>query len=654
MVIIPREICRSLDQAMSHEWLVTNGLGGYASSSISCANTRRYHGLLVAALNPPLGRTVMLAKMGEEVEVDGFVYRLGTNEYESGTIHPDGYLYLERVELEGMIPTFDYRTPSFHITKTIWMEHGHNTTYLRYTLSTESRPVRITILPFCTYRDAGILVRGSIDWHFGIQASEGKLEVKAHPEAVAYRVLTAPVTSYTPLDLWYWRFKHRVDQELGFDAVEDLYIPGQFRAALEPGESLTVIATIENDAQVDRDGAVALERERARQRTLTIGARDDVERQLFAAADQFVVDRHVDSTPLHSILAGYHWFTDWGRDTMISLEGLTLLTGRASIARDILWAFSRYVDQGILPNRFPEGQIGASPAEYNTMDATLWFFHALDRYLAASRDDGLVRELYPVLAAIIEWHVKGTRYNIHVDPADALLYGGAPGVQLTWMDAMVGDWVVTPRIGKPVEINALWYRALCLMQQWAVLVGTSAAPYAEMAARVRSSFGRFWYAAGEYLYDVLDGPGGNDATLRPNQIFALSLTDDLVSHERAASILRVVQRDLVTPKGLRTLSPNDPNFLAHYRGDQRERDSAYHRGLVWPWLVGAFVDACVRYNADWQGVGPYFRALPALLTEAGIGTLPEIYESLPPFRPVACIAQAWTVAETLRAYRRVF
>ncbi len=654
MLIIPREICCNLDQAFGREWLVTNGLGGYASSSIACANTRRYHGLLVAALHPPLGRTVMLAKMGEEVEVDGFAYRLGANEYESGTIHPDGYLYLERVELEGMIPTFYYRTPSFLLAKTIWMEHGHNTTYLRYSLSTDSQPVRLTILPFCTYRDAGTLVRGSVDWHMNIQASAGALEVRAYPEAIPYRVLTAPAASYTALDLWYWRFKHRVDQELGFDAVEDLYIPGQFRVPLEPGESFTVIATIENDDQVDRDGAAALEREQARQRAITISARDDVERQLFAAADQFVVERQVDGTPLHSIIAGYHWFTDWSRDAMISLEGLTLLTGRDSVARDILWAFSRHVEQGILPNRFLERQPGAVPVEYNTMDATLWFFHALDRYLTASHDRELLRALYPVLEAIIEWHVKGTRYNIHVDPADGLLYGGQPGVQLTWMDAKVGDWVVTPRIGKPVEINALWYRALCLMQQWSALVGASAVPFAEMAARVRSSFSRFWYAEGGYLYDVLDGPGGNDATLRPNQIFALSLADDLVTRERALATLNIVQRHLLTPKGLRSLSPTDSNFRPHYHGDQRARDSAYHRGLVWPWLVGAFVDACERFGADLEAVRLYLKAMPALLTEAGFGTLPEIYEGMPPYRPVACIAQAWTIAETLRAYRRAF
>jgi predicted glycogen debranching enzyme len=653
MLIIPREVCCNLDQAFAREWLVTNGLGGYASSSIAGANTRRYHGLLVAALDPPLRRTVLLAKVGEEVEVDEFAYRLGTNEYESGTIHPDGYLYLERVELDGMIPTFFYRTPTFLLTKTVWMEHGQNTTYLRYTLSSESRPIRLTLLPFCTYRDAHALIRGSIDWHLSVQERDGGLEIRALPDAVPYRVLTAPAMGYTSLDLWYWRFKHRVEQERGLDAVEDLYLPGQFRASLAPGESITLIATTENEDRVDRDGGAALERERARQRGLVAGARDDMERQLFAAADQFIVERRVENIPLQTVIAGYHWFTDWGRDTMIALEGLTLLTDRATVARDILRTFSHYVDQGMLPNRFPE-TCTATKVEYNTIDATLWFFHALDRYISATRDEDLLRELFPVLSSVVDWHIKGTRHNIHVDPKDGLLYGGEPGVQLTWMDAKVGDWVVTPRIGKPVEINALWYHSLCLMGKWAAQVGASSETYGDLAARVRSSFDRYWYAVGGYLYDVLDGPGGNDATLRPNQIFALSLADDLVSSERAHSILQIFQRDLLTPAGLRTLSPLDPNFHPRFRGDQRERDGAYHRGIIWPWLIGAYVDACLKIGADPGAARPFFDNLPALLSEAGIGTLGEIHEALPPYRPVGCIAQAWSVAEALRAYRRLF
>jgi predicted glycogen debranching enzyme len=336
---------------------------------------------------------------------------------------------------------------------------------------------------------------------------------------------------------------------------------------------------------------------------------------------------------------------------MIALEGLSLLTGRFAEAKDILMAFVRYVDQGMLPNRFPDAGVDAAPVEYNTVDASLWYFHALDRYLAATNDAALLSELFPILESIIDWHVKGTRYNIHVDPADGLLYAGEPGVQLTWMDAKVGDWVVTPRIGKPVEINALWYRALTLMAKWAARVGQSPMNYSNLAARARASFDRFWYAKGGYLYDVLDTESGDDASLRPNQLFAISLPDDLVASDRAKSILEVVTRSLLTPFGLRTLSPQDPNYHWLYRGNQRERDAAYHQGMVWTWLIGAYVDAHLKVYGDRAQARAVLEAFRLNLSTAGMGTLPEIFESEPPFRPVGCFAQAWSVAEVLRAWR---
>jgi predicted glycogen debranching enzyme len=648
MIIIPREICRDLNQALTREWLVTNGLGGYASSSISGANTRRYHGLLVASLNPPSARTVMLSKIDEEVQVGGFTYRLGTNEYESGTIHPDGYLYLERVELDGMTPTFCYQAANFSLTKTVWMEHGQNTTYIRYALDAASQPIQLTLLPLCTYRDFHAEVRGSLDWHFGIQAREGETEITAFPNAAPYRLLMLPAANFVPLDLWYWRFRHRVEQERGLDSVEDLYLPGLLRVSLHPGESITLIATTEHADVVERDVEAAFQRERARQSALAAHARDDFEKQLFVAADQFIVQRQAEDRYLHTVIAGYHWFGDWGRDTMIALEGLTLLTGRCAEARDILLTFARYVDQGMLPNRFPDAGIDTAPVEYNTVDATLWYFHAIDRYLAVTHDDALLRELFPILESIVAWHVRGTLYNIRVDPTDGLLSAGAPGVQLTWMDAKAGDWVVTPRLGKPVEINALWYRVLRQMEQWARQVGQPSTLYTELATQVRAAFERFWFAEGGYLYDVLDGPNGNDASFRPNQLFALSLADDLVVPARAKWILEVVTRDLLTPFGLRSLSPRHPNYRALYHGDQRERDAAYHQGIVWTWLIGAYVDAYLKVYGDCAQARVVLDAFRAHLAEAGIGTLSEIFESEPPFRPVGCIAQAWSVSEVLR------
>jgi predicted glycogen debranching enzyme len=651
MITIPREICRDLSQALTREWIVTNGLGGYASSTITGANTRRYHGLLVAALKPPAARTVMLSKLDEEVEVSGSIYRLGTNEYESGTIYPEGYLFLDRVELDGMIPTFFYRAASFSLAKTIWMEQGQNTTYVRYALDASSEPIQLTLLPLCTFRDFHTEARGSLDWHFGVEPREDGVVLTAFPGATPLHLIAQPAASYVQLDLWYWRFRHRVEQERGLDWVEDLNLPGLLRARLQPGESLTVIATAESAAAVDRDVAAAYQRAQTRQSTWTSAARDDFEKQLFLAGDQFIVQRRVDQVSLHTVIAGYHWFGDWGRDTMIALEGLTLLTGRFAQARDILLAFSQYVDQGMLPNRFPDAGVDAAPVEYNTADATLWYFHAIDRYLAATQDEALLRELFPVLESIVDWHIRGTRYDIHVDPADGLLYAGQPGVQLTWMDAKAGDWVVTPRIGKPVEINALWYRALRLMAPWAARLGKSPLTYSDLAARVRASFDRFWYAEGGYLYDVIDGPEGSDASLRPNQLFALSLADDLVPPDRAKSVLEVVSRFLLTPYGLRSLSPHDPNYHSLYQGDQRARDGAYHQGIVWAWLIGAYIDAHLRVYGDRAQARVALAAFDKHLSEAGIGTLSEIFEADPPFRPVGCIAQAWSIAEVLRAWR---
>ncbi len=662
MLVIPREICINLDQALTREWLVTNGLGGYASSTIAGANTRRYHGILVASLTPPSARVMMVAKLDEEVEVGGSTLHLGTNEYESGTIHPDGYLYLDRVELDGMIPTFYYRSSQFALSKTIWMEHGGNTTYVRYRLSPESNPILLTLLPLCTFRDFHAEVRGSDTWKFLVQTQPGQVQITAYPGATPYYLLSVPGADYVPMGMWYWRFRHRVEQERGLDSVEDLFLPGLLRHGLLPGQTLTVIATAEGADKVDRDIDAAFERERSRQAVLAAGVEDEFDKQLCIASDQFLVARKVlgagpNAEPVASrtVIAGYPWFTDWGRDTMISLEGLTLVTRRTAIARDILLSFSRFVSQGMLPNRFPDvgPDVRITPVEYNTVDATLWYFHAISRYMAATKDVPLLHELYPILTSIVDWHVKGTRYDIHVDPSDGLLSEGAPGVQLTWMDAKVGDWVVTPRIGKPVEINALWYHALRLMEKWSRELGEDETRYRELAERVMASFDRYWFEKGGYLYDVIDGPSGDDSSLRPNQLFALSLEDGLVSSKRASSVLELVQRELLTPYGLRSLAPSNPNFKPGYRGTQRERDSAYHQGVVWPWLIGAYVDACIRFCPDTARLLGLLNGFQTLLSEAGLGTLCEILEGQAPYRPVGCIAQAWSVAEVLRARRRL-
>ncbi len=652
MLSIPREICCDLNQALPREWLVTNGLGGYASGSITGCNTRRYHGLLVTAGRPPHERTVTLAKIDEEVETEGTTYRLGTNEYVDETIQPAGYVFLERVELDGMIPSFFYRAATFSLTKTIWMEYGRNTTYIRYTLDKDSQPIRLTLLPLCTYRDFHSELRGTADWRFNIQTNANSVRVAAFDRAMPYHLMTTPTVNFVRLDLWYWRFLHRVERERGLDCVEDLYLPGLWHADLQPGESITVIATTEYLPSIQFDIAAARQRECARQNALIENVQDEFAQRLYLAADQFIVQRRVEEQSLNTIIAGYHWFGDWGRDTMIALEGLTLVTGRYADAKNILRAFARYVDKGMLPNRFPDAGIDAAPVEYNTVDATLWYFHAIDRYVSATKDETLLSDLFPILESIIDWHLKGTRYNIKVDPSDSLLYAGEPGVQLTWMDAKVGDWVVTPRIGKPVEINALWYRALKLMDQWSAQMGRASSRYATLATQVRNAFDRFWYADGKYLYDVIDAPQGNDPSLRPNQLFAVSLADDLVSPERAKSILDLVTQNLLTSFGLRSLSPHDQHYTPLFRGDQHARDAAYHQGIVWGWLIGVYIDAYLKVYGDGAAARAMLEPFQAHLSQAGLGSISEVFEGDPPFRPVGCIAQAWSVAEVLRALSR--
>ncbi len=647
MLLIPREICCDLNQALTREWLVTNGLGGFASSTIAGANTRRYHGLLVAALKPPGGRTMTLAKIDEELETGGAMYRLGTNEYENDAIYPTGYVFLDRVEIDGMIPTFFFRAATFSLRKTIWMAHGQNTTYIRYTLEAAREPVRLTLLPLCTLRDFHTHARGWYDWQFSVQMREGDIFIRAKPEAVPYHLLTLPAANFVPMDLWYWRFRHRLEQERGLDSIEDLYLPGQWQVDLEAGQTFTVVVTTEDPATVERDIEAAFQREHARKAALARNARDDFERHLLAAADQFIVQCPAAQEPQSAIIAGYPWFAEWGRDTLIALEGLTLTTRRFAEARNILVRYSHLVDQGMLPRCFQEVQTETSSLEYDSMDTTLWYFHALDRYACATQDDTLLRDLFPVLESIMDWHIQGTRHNIHVDPADGLLYSDRTDIPLTWMDAMVEGWAVTPRLGKPVEVNALWYRALRLMEQWAARLGQSPARYGELAAQVQASFERFWYAEGGYLYDVIDAPFGDDISLRPNQLLALSLDQNLIAFDRAQSVLEVVKRHLVTPYGLRSLSPSDPRYQRLDRANMFAGESARHQGIVWAWLIGPYVDACLQV----YGPGTASAALDGFQThlcEAGLGSISEIFETEPHFRPAGCIAQAWSVAEILR------
>ena len=449
---------------------------------------------------------------------------------------------------------------------------------------------------------------------------------------------------------WYWRVLHRVERERGLDDEEDLFTPGVVEVPLAVGTDVAVILATEPTPSSWDAGRSWQDAQQHQGAVLGPGMEHPLAGQLVLAAEQFRVIRRIagDATPgpQRTVVAGYHWFTDWGRDTMISLPGLTMRPGTLWEARAVLDTYIRYLDQGLLPNRFPDG--GERP-EYNTIDATLWLFQALAAYLRASRDWRFIADRLEALEAVIDWHVRGTRHNIRMDPADGLLAGGEEGVALTWMDARVQDWVVTPRRGKPIEINALWYNALRLMADWCERAMRPAGPYRQMAAHAHSSAQeRFWFADGGYCYDVVDAPEGDDPSLRPNQVIALGLVYPLIEGEPARRTFEVVTAKLLTPYGLRTLSPDDPRYQSTYRGDQRARDAAYHMGLVWPWLLGPYLDARQRLDGEGPTVRRLLEPFTAHLQDAGLGTISEIFESEPPYRPVGCIAQAWSVAEVLR------
>ena len=681
-VALGHGICADLDQALGREWLVTNGIGGFAMGALCGATTRRYHGLLVAALRPPVARTVLVTKCDEVALLpDGTSLALGTDEYADGTLAPAGYGLLDEFALEGSVARWRFRLAGdIVLEQRVWMERARNLTYVRYTLVAtptlvpSTAGVTLTLATYCVARDYHVHQHGRQDWRFLVDALPGGCLVRATADAPAVRLLVGPAAQFTPTGVWYWNLLHRAERERGLDDTEDVYQPGTFSAALQPGDSLT-LALAADDAIVadgigladhERLAAAALVREHARTAELlrraarTTTPLDPVRARLCLAADQFLVARAIPgpagTTEAGStVMAGYPWFTDWGRDTMIALSGLTLPTGRHVEARRILRTFARFLDRGMLPNRFPDGGEALGDDDYNTADATLWLFVALDRYLDATGDSASLAELFPALAGVIEWHQRGTRFGIAVDVGDGLLRSGAPGVQLTWMDAKVGDWVVTPRRGKPVEINGLWHEALALMTEWAERLGQPAGGYAAARDQVAASFGRFWYSAGGYLYDVLDVEGNSgalDAALRPNQAIALAMRHCPVPPGRARQALTVVERDLLTPLGLRTLSPHDPAFQPHFAGDQRQRDGAYHQGTVWPWLIGPYLDARLRLARDMAEREAVRASILAPfrdhLLAAGVGSISEVAEAVPPFRPAGCIAQAWSVAEVLR------
>jgi len=642
MIQFDRGVCHDLAAATSREWLETNGLGGFASSTIIGLNTRRYHALLTAATKPPVGRLVLLSKLEETLIVGEEHVDLSSNQY-PGTIHPRGFEHQVDFRLDPF-PIFTYHIGELVIEKSVFMLHGENTTVVQYHAS---RNCRLEVRPLIAFRDFHSTTHENTAINGKVKFGPGQASITPYEGLptlyIAHNAAEAELASD-----WYRNFEYSEERNRGLDFHEDLYHPLTLTFDLAPKSAATIIASTKEHEVSDAPIYEKYERSRRSKIAASAAVQEDFVHSLTLAADQFIVQRG----SLKTIIAGYHWFGDWGRDTMIALPGLTLVTGHHDIARDILLAFAKYVDQGMLPNVFPDA--GDTP-EYNTVDATLWYFEAVRQYVEYSKDFDLVRDqLYAVLADIIDWHIRGTRYGIKVDPQDGLLHAGEPGVQLTWMDAKVHGWVVTPRIGKPVEIQALWYNALRTMECLAAQLGdrTGATRYADLAARTHASFnGEFWYGLGQYLFDVVDGHG--DASLRPNQVIATSLKYSMLSSERARLVLSKVEQHLLTPFGLRTLPPNDSRYVGSYGGDPLRRDSAYHQGTVWPWLLGPFVSGYVktfgRNKETIKKVQGWLEPLQVHLTQAGLGSISEIFCGDAPHAPCGCIAQAWSVAEVLRA-----
>ncbi len=634
-----------LSRLLELEWLVTNGIGGYASSTVAGANTRRYHGLLIAATRPPAGRRVLLAGMVEELRVGDEILGLSTAEYEDGTLDPQGWRFISGVKLVGTRPVVSFTVGDYVVEKTVWMEPGLNQTWIQYTLASGPGSVELQLLPLVTNRDFHSETRSREAGVSSAAISEGSviLTLAGLPDLIVDLEGPAKVDRF---DRWFWNVAHRRERERGFEFVEDLMAPCVVRARLEPGSSFALTAYL--GRRNDRNAAESLTAFDARAGELlerSPGPTDAPTRRLVLAADQFLVRRG--SSEIGTVIAGYHWFGDWGRDTMISLPGLALATGRAESMRGILIEYASYVSQGMLPNRFPDD--GGRP-EYNTVDATLWWFEAVAAYLRATGDNSVLRELLTPMVRVVDWHLRGSRYGIRVDPEDGLLFAGQRGSQLTWMDAKAGDWVVTPRIGKPVEVNALWYSALRSLERWLGLAGFDPSRTRTLAGRVSVSFrSRFWDEKLGYLRDVVDGPDGDDSSLRPNQLFALSLSHPLLHGKLARSVVNVVRGELLTPFGLRTLSPSDPKYAGSYGGGPGERDGAYHQGTVWPWLIGAYVDAHLHAFGAAGELDAVLDELLAHLDDAGLGSIAEIFGGDLPHRPDGCVAQAWSVAEVLRS-----
>jgi predicted glycogen debranching enzyme len=656
---LPDDTKARAEKLLDSEWLVTNGLGGYASSSVACANTRRYHGVLVAALPNPLGRVLMLARLDETLGGASGAMTTVTDGDQAAAV-------IREFRLEAGLPVWKLACDGVVIEKRVWMPHGQNTTLVQYTLL-EGKSATLHLRPTLHFRGYEDAVDSRPARGYRVQVDEPGLCVIGGEKVPPLRMqVENGGADWVTEERYQSELHFPVEAARGYSHLGDAWSPGFYRATLHADTPFTFAASTEGKDEIGAlpsDVARMCEHERRRHLARAADARvqDEVGLELVVAADQFIITpagRLADATrakamgaEIRTVIAGYHWFTDWGRDTMISLEGLTLTTGRQREAGYILRTFAHYVKDGLIPNMFPDG---SNKGLYHTADATLWFFHALERYLGATNDEDLLVEILPVMQNIIEAHERGTGFGIHVDPKDSLLTQGADGYQLTWMDAKVDDWVVTPRRGKAVEINALWHNALCNVAKWtdAIRGANEGAKYADRAAKTRESFNRrFWNPDRGFLFDVIDGPDGDSNLCRPNQVLAISLENPVLARERWEPVMKVVEERLLTPVGLRSLAAGEPDFKARYFGDLRARDAAYHQGTVWAWLIGPYVDAWLKLHpGEPAKARALLKGFVAHLDDFGIGSIAEIFDATEPYAPRGCIAQAWSVAEVLRCW----
>jgi len=646
MIAFDRDICCNVGSSATREWLVTNGIGGYASGTVSGILTRRYHGLLIAALKPPLQRTLMFSKLDAVATYGSGMYALAVNRWRYGYVEPDGYRWLEQFYLEGTTPVWTYPLGNARLERRVWMQPGANTTYISYTMIGGNLPITLEFRALVNYRDHHSNTHAG-EWQMDVQPVAAGVRVTAHAEAVPLFV-RCPGALVEPLHIWTRDFYLSVEEYRGYDAFDDHLYAARLEISLQPGQSCAVVASTQPDANLDFETAYTTRQDYEANLITQAGSpKDERIRHLILAADQFIVQRTLPQSPVgRSVIAGYPWFADWGRDAMIGLPGLTLATGRPDLARQILRTYKHFVDHGMLPNHFLD--LDEVPT-YNAIDATLWYFEVARAYYAVTQDLDLIRELFPVFQDIIAWLQRGTRYHTHVDAEDGLLYAGEWGIQLTWMNAKFGDWVVTPRMGKPIEINALWYNALCITAEFATLVGEAAEPYAVGAEQVHQSFARFWNTERGYCFDVLDGPEGHNPALRPNQLFAVTLPFSPLSAEQQRTVVDVCERELLTPRGLRSLGKEEPAYIGRYGGDLGTRDAAYHQGTTWGWLLGMFAIAHLRVYQNPAQAQAYLTPMFQNLAEHGVGSMSEIFDGNYPYTPRGCTAQAWTVAQFLWA-----